>query len=61
LNVVVPSELRLSLVLGLFCSPEAGSSEAETAVLRRGDLSQDEDSPENTPRPKAGSGKAESW
>jgi hypothetical protein len=61
LNVVVPYGLRLSLALGLSSLPEAGSGEAETVVLGRGNLGRDEDSPENTPCPRVGSGEAELW
>jgi hypothetical protein len=56
-----PCELQLSLVLGLSSLPEAGSGEVETAVLGRGALSRDDDSLENTPYPRAGSGEAELW
>jgi hypothetical protein len=51
--------LRMSLALGLSPLPEARSGEAETTVLGWGDLSHDEDSPENTLRSRAGSGEAE--
>ena len=46
MNAVVRYGLWLSLALGLSCSPEVGSGEAETSVLGRGDLGWDEDSPE---------------
>jgi hypothetical protein len=39
--------------------PEAGSVEANTAVLGRGDLDQDGDSLKNMPRSRIGSGEAE--
>jgi hypothetical protein len=61
LNVVVPCRLWLSFALGLSSLPEAGSGEAEIAILARGDLGRDEDSLENTPCLRAGSGKAELW
>jgi hypothetical protein len=48
----------MSLVLGLSCSLEAGSGEATTAVLGKGDLDRDENSPKNTPCPRAGSSEA---
>jgi hypothetical protein len=59
LNVVVSCGLRPSLALGLSSSPEVGSGEAKTSVLGRGDLDRHEDSPENTPCLRAGSGEAE--
>jgi hypothetical protein len=59
LNVDVPAGLRLTLALGLSPLSKAGSSEAGTAVLGCGDQGRDEDSPENTPRPRTGSSEAE--
>jgi hypothetical protein len=51
----------MSLVLELSSLPETSSNEVETAVLGRGDLDQDEDSPENTPCARADSSEAELW
>jgi hypothetical protein len=61
LNAAIPCGLRLSLALALSSLPEAGLGEAETAVLGRGDLGRDEDSPENIPCLRACSGEAEFW
>lgn len=61
MNVAVLGGLRLSLALDLYCLIEVGSGEAETSVMGRGDLGRDENSPENTSRPRAGSGEVELW
>jgi hypothetical protein len=53
----LPTALRQALSL----SPEAGSGEANMAVLGRGSLGRDRDSPELTSCPRQASSEAEFW